>query len=87
MLLGMGDLTNAIGMMSDVGSDVDVREDDAGQKEIDEHRKAQYEERRAERKRLAEEYELFRGTGRNDTCPCGSGLKYKKCCQSKYNYI
>lgn len=18
--------------------------------------------------------------GRNDTCPCGSGLKYKKCC-------
>lgn len=21
--------------------------------------------------------------GRNDPCPCGSGLKYKKCCQSK----
>ena len=21
--------------------------------------------------------------GRNDLCPCGSGLKYKKCCQSK----
>ncbi|MFA6782511.1 MAG: SEC-C metal-binding domain-containing protein, partial [Sedimentibacter sp.] len=19
-------------------------------------------------------------TGRNDPCPCGSGLKYKKCC-------
>ncbi len=22
-------------------------------------------------------------TGRNDTCPCGSGKKYKKCCQKK----
>ena len=21
--------------------------------------------------------------GRNEPCPCGSGLKYKKCCQSK----
>ena len=23
--------------------------------------------------------------GRNDTCPCGSGLKYKKCCINKEN--
>lgn len=23
-------------------------------------------------------------TGRNDTCPCGSGLKYKKCCLPKH---
>lgn len=22
-------------------------------------------------------------TGRNDVCPCGSGLKYKKCCAVK----
>lgn len=22
-------------------------------------------------------------TGRNDPCPCGSGLKYKKCCFHK----
>jgi hypothetical protein len=22
-------------------------------------------------------------TGRNDLCPCGSGRKYKKCCESK----
>lgn len=21
--------------------------------------------------------------GRNDPCPCGSGLKYKKCCEAK----
>ena len=22
--------------------------------------------------------------GRNDPCPCGSGLKYKKCCMKKF---
>ncbi|MGD0919817.1 MAG: SEC-C metal-binding domain-containing protein [Thermodesulfobacteriota bacterium] len=22
-------------------------------------------------------------TGRNDPCPCGSGLKYKRCCLGK----
>jgi uncharacterized protein len=27
----------------------------------------------------AEEAERFDGVGRNDPCPCGSGLKYKKC--------
>jgi hypothetical protein len=26
-------------------------------------------------------------TGRNDPCPCGSGLKYKKCCQEKENIV
>jgi uncharacterized protein YchJ len=25
----------------------------------------------------------MRGVGRNDPCPCGSGLKYKKCCLAK----
>jgi len=25
--------------------------------------------------------------GRNDSCACGSGLKFKKCCQSIYNTI
>ncbi len=24
------------------------------------------------------------GYGRNDNCPCGSGLKYKKCCLERY---
>jgi uncharacterized protein YecA (UPF0149 family) len=24
--------------------------------------------------------EKYRGTGRNDPCPCGSGKKYKRCC-------
>lgn len=24
--------------------------------------------------------EKYKGTGRNEQCPCGSGKKYKKCC-------
>jgi len=28
---------------------------------------------------------LWKTAGRNDACPCGSGLKYKKCCLSKRN--
>ena len=28
----------------------------------------------------AEEKEKFAAVGRNDPCPCGSGLKFKKCC-------
>ncbi len=27
-----------------------------------------------------EKLPIFQGVGRNDACPCGSGLKYKKCC-------
>ena len=27
--------------------------------------------------------DLLTKAGRNDPCPCGSGLKYKKCCQNK----
>ena len=25
----------------------------------------------------------MKAPGRNDPCPCGSGLKYKKCCERK----
>ncbi len=25
--------------------------------------------------------------GRNDPCPCGSGLKYKRCCQNKKEQV
>jgi hypothetical protein len=25
-------------------------------------------------------------TGRNDPCPCGSGKKYKKCCEEKIKH-
>jgi uncharacterized protein YecA (UPF0149 family) len=26
---------------------------------------------------------IFTKPGRNDLCPCGSGVKYKKCCRPK----
>ena len=29
----------------------------------------------------------FRGVGRNEKCPCGSGKKYKKCCQGTQNEL
>ncbi len=30
---------------------------------------------------LSQPYENpFKGVGRNDPCPCGSGKKFKKCC-------
>lgn len=74
-------------LFSEVGSDVDIHEDDAGQKEIDEANRKRYAERRLAREKLQEEYKLFKGTGRNEPCPCGSGVKYKRCCQSKYSTI
>ena len=30
------------------------------------------------------EYHVPRRVGRNDPCPCGSGVKYKKCCVTSY---
>ena len=33
--------------------------------------------------RLEQTREVQKKIGRNDTCPCGSGKKYKKCCLSK----
>ena len=43
------------------------------------HRKNQIEEK-AEKKK---EIEMFNGIGRNQKCPCGSGLKFKYCCITK----
>lgn len=38
--------------------------------------------------RLKRHYEMFKSikkkkVGRNESCPCGSGIKYKKCCLKK----
>lgn len=30
-------------------------------------------------RKLPDKYGRYPGTGRNELCPCGSGLKYKKC--------
>lgn len=34
----------------------------------------------------AEDAKVLPQTGRNDPCPCGSGLKYKKCCLGKLSH-
>jgi len=35
--------------------------------------------------RLRRQYiSIWSQTGRNDPCPCGSGLKYKKCCLGRF---
>jgi len=64
--------------------ETEIIESDAGQKSIDEERRKRIDEQYEERKRLKklqEEEELkYKGVGRNDDCPCGSGKKYKKCC-------
>lgn len=64
-----------------------IIEDDAGQKEIDAANARKHEEWRKERDAKREEYLKFKGTGRNDKCPCGSGKKYKYCCKDKFNGI
>lgn len=70
-------------MLAPPGSDVEINEDDAGQREIDEENRIRDNAIRMERKRLREEKEVemrkYAQLGRNDVCLCGSGLKYKKC--------
>ena len=78
-------------MFSEPGSDVEIIESDAGQKKLDDKEREKARQRMEEyRKKREEEKELlkkYRGLGRNDTCLCGSGLKYKKCCWEKIQNI
>lgn len=39
-----------------------------------------FAEVRKAREEAAARAALFKNVGRNDPCPCGSGMKYKKCC-------
>ena len=47
-------------------------------------KESQKEDRRNERKHIVRAYGVkekpFKGTCRNDLCPCGSNKKYKNCC-------
>jgi len=79
--------TSGMSMFSEPGSDVDIRESDAGQRAIDEEarkeREVKAEERRQVRDAEIVEKKRFQNLGRNDLCLCESGLKYKKCCETK----
>jgi len=62
----------------------EIIEHDAGQKSIDEtnyqKRNEEYEQNKREQAELKAK---FGHLGRNDKCGCGSGVKFKKCCQLK----
>jgi hypothetical protein len=67
---------------------VEIHETDAGQKAIDQRRKDLLNKKIEEHKELKREYkEKFSNTDRNETCPCGSGKKYKKCCLNRFLHV
>ena len=72
---------------SEIYPNIEIIEDDAGQKRIDEAReqkiKKQLAEIRLEREKRQDIKNKARGLSRNDICFCGSGLKFKKCCLIK----
>jgi uncharacterized protein YchJ len=76
-------------MFSPPGSDweTEIIESDAGQHQIDDEarrKRAEKIQKEAEEKeQVKRELIKFKGVNRNDTCPCGSGKKYKKCCLNK----
>ncbi|HPI82626.1 MAG TPA: SEC-C metal-binding domain-containing protein, partial [Candidatus Paceibacterota bacterium] len=64
--------------------EVIITESDAGQHAIDEQRRKKRAEEmakyREEKEKMKEYLIKYKGIQRNETCPCGSGKKYKKCC-------
>lgn len=78
---------DSFNLSADFSTKSTIIEDDAGQKEIDEAKRKKYEEWRKERDAKREEYLKFKGTNRNDSCPCGSNKKYKHCCLDKFSGI
>jgi hypothetical protein len=60
-------------------------ESDAGLLAYRQWKREQYEAWEKKRDELKEEKQvLYKGVQRNEKCPCGSGLKYKKCCELKF---
>jgi hypothetical protein len=80
-------------MFSPPGSDweTEIIESDAGQHTINEAKRKKREEEinaRIEEKEKVKQYLLkFKKIKRNDSCPCESGKKYKKCCLEKVNFL
>lgn len=59
-----------------------IVESDAGLKALE---KLEEEHRAKIKAQKKEELLRFKNVGRNDTCLCGTGLKYKKCCLLKHD--
>ena len=77
-------LTDMLREPSSVPSELDIKEDDAGQEAIDAAIKAEREAKWAAEQEFKARYH---GAQRNDKCRCESGLKYKKCCLPKVEKI
>ena len=72
----------------DERNEVVVKEDDLGyEKRRNELRASEESERKAKKEEQERLKSLYKGLTRNDKCGCGSGLKFKNCCQSKINEI
>jgi uncharacterized protein YecA (UPF0149 family) len=82
-------LKELVHMFSPPGSDfeTEIIESDAGQNQIDEEKRKKRAEKiqkeLEEKEQVKKDLIKFKGANRNDTCPCGSGIKYKKCCLNK----
>lgn len=74
-------------IFGEVGSDFKVHECDAGLEDIKRaNREARIRESVVQdeiRRQRREEAKRYAHLGRNDTCICGSGKKYKKCCLTR----
>lgn len=77
-------LKDMFGQFASNNIGTNVLEDDAGL--IEQENKIK-QERIAERNRKIDYLNSFKGINRNETCRCGSGKKYKKCCSDKVNEI
>jgi hypothetical protein len=82
-------LQEIVDMFKEPGWETEIHEDDAGQRQINAKKRKIYEAKREkerqEREARKAEYIKYRQLNRNDTCLCGSGLKYKKCCWTRIN--
>jgi hypothetical protein len=72
----------------DSSPSVEIHEDDLGYEKIKSEliakEKSEIKAKKEEQERLKA---LYKGLTRNDKCGCGSGLKFKNCCQPKIDEI
>jgi len=65
----------------------DVHESDAGLLTIEKYEKEERELAKLIRNEEIRKIRIeFKGIQRNETCRCGSGIKYKKCCMNSVQY-
>lgn len=83
---GYNRMKELIHMFSEPKQKIEISESDAGQEEIDKMEREEFQRKQEIKRRVNAQYQdyikKFKGVNRNELCPCGSGLKYKKCCEN-----